>query len=355
MIKKSFFLIFTLVSITAGLQARDYSYNSYGCSNPCCDTYDCCENSCCFGGKFTVYGDYLYWRARRCHLDYAIPFEPVDGTYAIGNVYSVCPKYDSGFRVGGIYSCGDLDLEGRYTYFYSSSRDSITDLNHYLAGTWLIPVFTVVAQGSKIELAQADWDVNYNAADALVGYELDVGNCFDFRLIGGFKYLSINQNLNILYSDSTDPSNASNSYDHLHNDLDMDGYGLTFGFETYYRICNCFGIIGSFAYDVLASDFDRREIYRTTTDGGANFTIHENLHDECWRLVSGLNLSVGLRYDLCLCGCYDVFVAAGYEFHHYLNMDDFLNLQAISSLITFDRQTEGLGLDGLFVRLGIGF
>jgi len=157
------------------------------------------------------------------------------------------------------------------------------------------------------------------------------------------------------YIQRVDITNGSNSFIHIHEDLDMDGYGLTFGFDTRYTICGCFSVIGNFAYDVLVSEFDRREIYQTTTNGGQTFTVNANLHDECWKTVSGLNLAVGLRYDMQMCGCYDVFIAAGYEFHHYLNMADFIGFQSESGETTFDRQTDGLGFDGLFVRLGFGF
>ena len=349
MFKKKLLLVLTLLSMTAGLQARDMYYNSY---DPCV-VNDCCPNFCCdLGGEFTVYGDYLYWRARRCELDYAIPY---DGNNYIGDVNHICPEYDNGFRVGGRYRFGDMDVEGKYTRYYSSSRDSVTDAtNTNLAGTRRIDEFGPVSQGS-IALAYADWDVHYDGVDALLGYDMNVGNCFDFRLFGGFKYLSIEQNLNVLYSAGTDITNDTNSFIHIHGDLDMDGYGLTFGFETRYTICDCFGIIGSFAYDVLASEFDRREVYLTTTDGGQNNTTRADLHDECWRTISGFNLAVGLSYDMQLCGCYDVFIAAGYEFHHYLNLADFIGFQSESGETTFDRQTDGLGFDGLFVRLGIGF
>jgi len=349
MIKKHIFLLLALVSTTAGIEARNYSYNECYPCDPCV-VEECCPNFFCdFEGEFTIYGDYLYWRTRRCELDYAVP---LDSNEYIGNVYNVCPEYDSGFRVGAKYRCGDMDVEGRYTWFYSSSEDQVTDpTSGNLAGTRIVDEFGDVSQGS-IELARANWNIHYNAADALVGYDMDVGNCFDFRLFGGFKYLNIEQNLNVLYATEVDLS--GNLVD-IHSDLDMDGYGLTLGFDTLYKVGCGFGIIGTFSYDVLASDFTRREIYRTSTDGGDSFSTNANLHDECWRTISGFNLALGLQYDFQLCGCYDLFVAAGYEFHHYLNMADFLGFQSESGETTFDRQTDGIGFDGLFVRLGIGF
>lgn len=352
MIKKRFVLLLAMLSIAAGVEARHIAYNDCCPCDPCI-VEDCCPNLCCdMCGEFTVYGDYLYWRARRCELDYALPFP--EGNY-IGNVRILCPEYDSGFRVGAKYRCGDMDVEGRYTWYYSSARDEFTEpANGDIAGTRIVDDFGVITQGS-IELARADWDVHYNAADALVGYDMDVGNCFDFRLFGGFKYLNIEQNLNVLYSETADITGAANSYAHIHEDLDMDGYGLTLGFDTLYKICGGFGIMGTFSYDVLASEFKRSELYRTTPDGGLNLTTRADLRDECWRTVSGFNLLVGLQYDFQLCGCYDLFVAAGYEFHHYLNMADFMGFQSESGETTFDRQTDGLGFDGLFVRLGIGF
>ncbi len=350
--------LLALLTLSSGAFAGDNYYVTYDPCDPCMENNSCCPNiDFCNGDfDFKIYGDYLYWRTRRCELDYAIPTtgNSTSGPF-VGNVYTVCPEYDSGFRVGGIVGSGDLYLEGRYTYYQSSSEDSVVDSTGNLIGTRIVDDFPGGASQGAFNFARADYSVHYHAVDALLGYDMDVGRCFDFHLFTGFKGLFIEQKFNVLYSDAEDIDGPANTYSSINDKIELDGYGLTLGFDMVYHVYDCIGLTGSFAYDVLAGNTDRHFSYRNTTDGGQNFTDNANLRDECWRTISGLNLAIGMQYETRICNCYDVVLGAGYEFHHYLNFSDFLALQSESGETTFDRQTDGIGFDGLYVRLGIGF
>lgn len=66
--------------------------NTY--SEPCCQS------------QWNLYGDWLYWRARRSSLDYAVPIIINNGfLLAQGEVIAIEPSYKSGFRVGLLYEC----------------------------------------------------------------------------------------------------------------------------------------------------------------------------------------------------------------------------------------------------------
>lgn len=322
-------------------------YNNY-CCEPCPQV--CCDPCC--DGEFGVYGDYLYWRARRCELDYAIPY---DATIVVGNVYDVCPRYDSGFRVGAFYKgCGDFDFVGQYTWYNTDAKSHVFDPDENLAGTHILDENTQVGQES-FQLARGEWDLKYNVVDLTAGYRWDMNDCFHARFYTGLKLAFIDQTFDILYSETEDVTGAANGFDKVHYSNDLNGYGIQVGASADYQICGRLSLIGNFGYGVLASDVSRKEVYVTSANGGTTEVIEVDLHDSCWRTLSVLDLAVGLSYEIYCGDCGSAFIGLGYEFHHWFDMANFISYQNESGEITFDRYTDSLGLDGLFVRLGVNF
>lgn len=188
-----------------------------------------------------------------------------------------------------------------------------------------------------------------------MGYDLNRGRCFNFHPFTGFKMVFIEQKLNTFYSGLG--TGSVPVFDQLKQKVDMDGYGATLGFNATYRFFDCVNFLGGFSYDILASDFDRHNLFTTLEASGAITNI--SFSDDCWKAVSAFNFMFGLKYNTQLCGCYNVSFGVGYEFHHYLNLIDFIgfdNPDPISgSTGIYRRDNIDLDLDGLFVRLEIGF
>ena len=148
--------------------------------------YGCCsyaQPDCCdWCSDISVYGDWIYWKARRCDLDYAIPISSQD---IAGDVFKVCPDYESGFRIGLEYECGCFDFGVRYTYFRTETSDSVSGSAGTLAPTRLFGLASSISPGNLI-FGQGKWELDYDLVDVLVGYGWDNCSCFDTHFFGVF-------------------------------------------------------------------------------------------------------------------------------------------------------------------------
>lgn len=311
---------------------------------------DCCPTPCC--AEWKVYGDWIYWNTRRCQLDYATPFDSI-ATTAIGNVSSVCPGYESGFRVGISRECGNTFYDLFYTYYRPDASDTTTNVDGNLAGSRIVENFTALIPGT-IALAKGKWNLDYDEVNLLMGYKLCSRPCVESYVVGGFKYASIDQDFESFYSETAD---ITTNVDKVKESIDLNAYGVNFGLKGKYTFCKCFNLFANASHDVLLGDFNRKFTYDTSIDGGTTFTQSVNLKDESWCMLGVYNLAFGLGYDMSFKGCWcaDLSFSVGYEFHQWVNTLDFLDYQNESQEITFDRHLQSLGFDGLFVQLSVGF
>jgi len=137
---------------------------------------------------------------------------------------------------------------------------------------------------------------------------------------------------------------------------DMDFYGLYLGSKASYNVCDCLDFFGGFSWGIGAAEFDRR-FHLEFAYSEEFFDTVSKINDNCWRVVSVIDLNVGLTYHLSDCFCADWAFSVGYEFHNWLNTSDFLNINAGEHEPNFhlDHHTENLGFDGLFVRISAAF
>lgn len=324
--------------------AAENSRCAYPTSNPCY-TDDCCEDI-----GFEIYGDYLYWAARKCDLDYALPY---DGTFTIGEVYQVNPSWDSGFRVGLTKDCCPFMFGATYTWYHPVANSSVVNADGDLAGTFMIDAITVVNQ-ADIQLARADWNLTYNTLDLLVGYQFCTTPCFNAAILAGFRAAFINQHFNVLYSDEQDLTSPTADADLINMSNRLNGYGLDVGLNASYALSRCIEVFGTASIDVLAGHFDRRFIYTVIEDGGTIENVGIDLTDSCIRSVGVCNIKLGLTYIARICN-FDTSLSIGYEFHNWFNVSNFLINQNESGQITIDDALDCYGFDGLFVRLGLSF
>jgi len=321
------------------------------CLEPCLECDLCDMEACSFFDGVTVYGDALYWRVRRSDLDYALNY---DTTNAIGQVYSVSPRYDGGFRLGFSKDCGCGEFEARYTYYQANNDNSITNDAGFLAGTRLIGDLTSLSQGI-IEFAKGAWNFELNELAFLAGHHFCPVTCIDMRVFGGFKTLFLKESFDTLYSTSVDINEVSNKFDTLRQTIEMGSYGVNIGIEGSYFLRSCLSFYGNFSYDFLLGSVERRYFYDNTDDGGQTFTNLASLRDNSWRTISVLNLAVGFQYGIETFYCSDLIFSFGYELHHLINLADFMQLQDLSGEINYDRNTNNSGIDGVYVRLSAGF
>ncbi|MCH9625174.1 MAG: hypothetical protein S4CHLAM123_03440 [Chlamydiales bacterium] len=331
--------------------------------------YSNCYQDCdCFCSGWGIYADYLYWSPRRCQLDYAthenITGFSLDGLE--GELFSVMPCYDSGYRVGIYKECDCFFFDAYYTSFSNTESASVFSADENLAGTRYASVIGgLVNPATGLISASAKWELEYDVVDVLAGYKLNSCGCFESYVFGGFKYASIGQELKTEYEAdqvviATEEFNPTiYNVIRVKQKADMDAYGVALGLGAKYTLCGCFDFFGRFSYDVLVGNFDRRFI-QSTAPPTTVFTQVINLDDNCWLPVNVVNLAFGLAYNYDFCGCWinTIGFSVGYEFHHWLRMLDFIDLGALTALpspVILDRHLQNFGLDGLTVRLAIGF
>ena len=302
---------------------------------------DCYSEYCNPCKDWVVYGDWLYWRARRCDLDYAVI--EFDGDLGMEGPFTVEPSYDHGFCAGIQKYCGDLFFDIFYTYFRTSATSSITGSSDDFT-----ILSTRCAPFESVDAIKAKWCLDYDIVDVLIGYQLCNTNCFQSYYFGGFKCAFIDQKFKNYYI-------IPNQLQTLTQQVDMNAYGIDLGVGGSYNICNYLDFFVRTSYDVLLGNFSRRSVCVVEPSD-----IDSNYKDECWKMVSVFNLSFGLGYD-CLfpyCFCSNLGFKIGYEFHQWIGQPGFLDFIPGGDgtrTVTLSRRIQSLGFDGLFVRLSLGF
>ncbi len=321
-----------------------------------CDT-DCGFNFCdcepCEGWSF--YADWLYWKTRKADLDYVFELD-INGFITASK--DVCPGWDSGFRVGVLKQCGDIDFGLRYTYFSSDESSVTTNPNGFLGRTQLGDHYAETTDG-VIEYAGGSYDLKFNQIDIEIGHPLAFTDCINGRVFAGFRFASIDQEFDVHYARSSSDIEGiepQNPVDKVYKSNDMDFYGVYIGAQSTYTLSDCLDFFGSMSLGIGTAGFDRH-FKIETNEGGAAFVNKVNFGDDCWRAVSVMDLNFGITYRLCSFLCGDWALSLGYEFHHWLNTADFISLNSgdTSGENHLDRHTDSLGFDGIFVRVSFAY
>lgn len=314
------------------------SYSDLSC-NPCCDS------------EWTVYGDWLYWKAGlKNRLDYAVPVNT--SAVAIGKVIRIEPTYKSGFRIGCQYECAPVFYDAFYTRFHHSYADnaSATPPNT------LIPT-NEPNRNRNYNFIEADWAVDYDTVDLLVGFSMNRCFCIEGYIFGGLKMAFIDQKFSNLNHIITDESQSF--FGHRQR-VNMNAYGGNIGLGATYEVLRCFSFFGSTSIDCLAGNFKRTFLLTSGSNLLPFTTIQADINDHFWDMITAINLLFGIKYTRSFsdCWCGHIGLAAGYEFHQYFGIPDFLNYSPppISGLaISSTHDVLDFSLNGLFVRLSLGF
>ncbi len=330
--------------------------NSYLC-DPCeCDPCECIEPTTCIDecGKGCVFfADWLYWSARKCQLDYALPFDDgVSPDETIGSTKRVCPDYSSGFRIGAHKCCNDLWYGIRYTRFSNETSSSTVDLDGDLAAT-RVGANEQDTDNGNIEYASAKYEVCLDVIDLEASCPTQWGSCVCVNLLGGVKLAYLDQKIKTHYAESNadrEGTQTGNAVDKVDEYVDMDAYGLYFGFDANSLVCGKVSLFGRASLGALVGCFDNR--YKLESQPGAQaFALSTNLKDGCNRLITNFDLSLGLAYDFCGPCSSNWFVKLGYEFSHWMNTSDFIRLNENNNGNEnhIYNATDSIGFDGLFL------
>ncbi|ADI37441.1 MOMP-like family protein [Waddlia chondrophila 2032/99] len=331
--------------------------NYYNCDTGSDCGFSFCDSDPCEG--WSIYADYLYWRPRRCDLNYAfttLDTENENLAFVTG-LSGICPSYDSGFRIGILKAFGDLDFGVHYTWFRSKDGSSINNVGEdFIIGqTKVISPFVT----DPIELAASDYKVELNQIDAELGYHLELSDCLAARIFSGFRYAKIKQSQNSVYSsdinDQYANSNPLAQVDVIQQKADLDFYGLYVGNKASYKICDCFDFFGGLSLGIGVGDVSQRIDQQGKADGGPDveFAQGDLVSTSCWKSIAVLDLNVGITFPLCNVCCTDLAFSVGYEFHQWFNVSDFIAFPFGNYGV--DSHCCDLSFDGLFVRVSAAF
>lgn len=315
-------------------------------SNSYCDPCDTCYDDCQSFGKFYAYGDWLFWKFRRSDLDYGLTVTQLTPTS--GPFITVNPAYESGWRIGGGYeTCGGLDFQVRYTNYHNHAYD------RYQTGS---PIFPTRPSPAAYELldtptlyADADYNVDYQIVDIELGsITKDCGES-RVRAFLGAKLAYIDQTLNSGYIFNPEEFPFVNLF--TRERVNLDAYGLSAGFDFHRDLGYCLGVYTRGALAFLVGNYDLSHIDERILSETDAPLVAVDVRESCTCFVGEMEIGAGLDYLVYRSNCGEVVFSLGYEFQLWYNTDDFLTLDSVLNPANLSRNHNGIGVDGLVLRL----
>lgn len=180
-------------------------------------------------------GSFLYWIAREDGLEYVMTGAENDLGVPVasrGSTYRPDFKWGPGYRVGLAYRKNhDWDLCFTWTDFRTNARDSrdnpmvvADDINNPLWSIWTAPG----GLGAAVNLAEANWDLNYWTAELMTGVMFHPRKNFSLKPSVGVLGAGIKQNYDITYTASSNT---------VRIDIDMGNKFYAGGMRGAFDIC----------------------------------------------------------------------------------------------------------------------
>jgi hypothetical protein len=321
----------------------------YDVPNGCCEPVACCETtSCCdFLQGIEVNGEFLWWKGKADGL-YVEIFE--SDSVVTPNVFSTSEKYwdfgySPGFRLGLSYQPCQWENTGFYATFTHFRATDTLSLN--LVATDDI-TYNVRLPFFEVPLDAADEELIYTGGADFLYNRVDVGvakYCFNYGCLNivpkvAFTYVHTRSSM------SDDVFLSENELGSVLFIKDsFSGYGATIGFDTNYDLWSGsgFSIFSSLGFSGLWGPF-QSQFQQSDFSDDILINVGSNDQSPCvGRWLS--DIQVGLQYQSCLCGCYQVAARVGWEF---LYLADELNFfRAIDPT--------SMKVSGLTVGLAVGF
>jgi uncharacterized small protein (DUF1192 family) len=302
-----------------------------------------CQTECPQPG-WMIHGDWLYWKAHRGGLDYAIVDRNVDPIF-MGDVARIRPDHHSGYRLGLFrQTASGIDWGFRYTDFDADETSSFTDPAGVSQASRIHPdasadVFQDVAAAS------ANYDLNYQLLDFEAGYRLAVNCDSSVRPFVGFRIAYIDQQMDALYADAVD---FSGDVVLVSQRMSMDAWGLYGGSEGRWALGGTgLHIFGRGAVGLHHARFEGFSFEQEVDDDTFNLRVSDGDR----RLAASIEAQLGLGYQVYE-GCRGaVDVQAGYDLQKWFNMAEFIRFHDDVVDATLAINDTSLSLDGWFVRL----
>ncbi len=307
-----------------------------------CNTSDTCE---ILYSDWTFEADWLYWKARKCNLDY-VGINDLPSSF-VGKPSDVDLDYDHGFRLALFKCCDCFSFGIRYYDYSTSESDTTTKGNLAMSATRMNSKFFFRMQPGDMKFARAKYDLDFNMIDLEVSRNLVFCNNF-FMIFGGLKIAFIDQEMDTLYSEDID-NPRGDDFVTVKECNDMQAYGLYIGTEGTWDYCDCFSFFGRLSFGSLLASFDRKFIEDSFEVANKFNDVDYKINDKCF--VYNFEYSLGIEYMICNLFCNDFLIRFGYEFNTFFGMEDFINFVDAQIPTKTSRNNDTLGFDGFFLRL----
>lgn len=323
---------------------------------PHCPVTLYCPQQC---GKIVVFGSYLRWKAHEDGLAYAITgLKTSQNTppTSKGETKNLTWEKDTGYRIGMGYIlpclCWDINLT--YTRFNTSAAgETHVPINGQGQST-LWEVWGAPVGGTFITDASGAWDLQFRTLNLELGRTFTCNNRFIFRPFGGLEAVWTKTNYDIHYE-------ISSFFQNIHNHQRFCGIGPRIGLANNWNILGCVSLFADGAFSLIYGHYSvtRHDIVQTQI-GNATTWLHTG--DRFSTLRSLMDLSVGVRFDACLCGRFHAFAKLAYENLIFINHSQFMrftegdiNIVADTNVGNYWNTDSLLSLRGLTITAGIDF
>jgi len=199
---------------------------------PCGDLCSrCCPECCGVGTHYSsVYGGFLYLRARNADVAYGEPIDgpitslPANNPIQVGSLGVVDPDYEPGY-FGGVNLALDTvsSFDLRYTRFESQTSDQISTAAPNVIRS-LVSHPSSTSAAADFLTATAALDIDFEQLDVAYRHLLACREVFAVNYVLGARYAKLGQEFNSNFVDDGTETVAT--------DIDFEGAGVRIGLET---------------------------------------------------------------------------------------------------------------------------
>jgi hypothetical protein len=270
----------------------------------------CCDDCPGWCHHISVFGEFLYLRARNAEIAYAVPIDgnlvPGGQQFQIGGVRVVDPDFAPGFRFGAGFTLGECSqIVMTYSQLDSTTQDAIS-----LAGVGPVLRSLVGPVPPALNAAQDSLDARAALATQFKLFDVDYKGLFayncDYRLayVVGARYANLEQHFTATY--------VTNGFNNVRAESEFDGAGLKLGLEgERYSDRTNFFVYGKGAASFVGGQFRTRYEFNNQSD-----PLIVDTNWKAGRLVTILDLEVGLGWRN---ECDNLRLSLGYLYSSWFN------------------------------------
>lgn len=283
------------------------------------------------------------------------------GNQVIGERKTNDFDFQSGFRVGGVYTlcdCCELELHAYYTRLRAQHERTVS--NGFLFATTGSAAFDPTFQGFTGS-AHSNEHLLYQRVDAFLEKHLCQCDCYcplDFYFEAGVVWSYIHPKTDLLYQAnpiedglSQGPTrDASTTFQSK-----IYGIGPQIGLEFDYGFCELSPCFCSGKLSLVG--FTSGSLLISRADGSSqsfNFSLTSDVRDEhSWRIIPNFYARIGLNYEACF-SCFDASIEVGYELNSYIRAIP-LAISTATNASRIFTNFYNFNVQGLYVAVNFGF